>query len=56
MIFVSPSRWRLSFVAVVMEEFVMGDDARLAMELAASSRLFASDAAFRDALARVRAS
>ncbi|CAN6249919.1 unnamed protein product [Urochloa humidicola] len=50
-----------------MEEFVMGDQARfvasmrLAMELAASSRffaklsdLFASDAAFRDALARVR--
>ncbi|CAN6276744.1 unnamed protein product [Urochloa humidicola] len=53
---------------MVMEEFVMGDHARLvasmrlAMELAASSSrffaklsdLFASDAAFRDALARVR--
>ncbi|CAL5015179.1 unnamed protein product [Urochloa decumbens] len=52
---------------MVMEEFVMGDHSRLvaymrlAMELAASSRffaklsdLFASDAAFRDALARVR--
>ncbi|CAN6229344.1 unnamed protein product [Urochloa humidicola] len=52
---------------VVMEEFVMGDQARfvasmrLAMELAAPSRffaklsdLFASDAAFRDGLARVR--
>ncbi|CAN6269076.1 unnamed protein product [Urochloa humidicola] len=52
---------------LLMEEFVMGDPARLvasmrlAMELAGSSRLFAklfdlfaSDAAFRDALARVR--
>ncbi|CAO2036273.1 unnamed protein product [Urochloa humidicola] len=52
---------------LLMEEFVMGDPARLvasmrlAMELAASSRLFAklfdlfaSDAAFRDTLARVR--